>query len=155
MTLSTLHPGSSIVWSCSAVRRPCKLLRIPSFCITTDADPAAKLCVQVNTPHLNYQHRGDVLFAWPWYFYAASVHRVTLQRRMDASERHLFDVEHPDYDKWLQHILSRQPWSVPLLIGPHIPSNASDPASRAAILLLLFRPWIGPPSSVLRRDHAE
>ena len=87
---------------------------------------AGELHIHMSTPHLNYQHRGAVLAAWPWYFYTAGVRRVAIQQRMDASERHLFDAAHPNHDRWLQHILTRQAWSVPLLIGPSIPSKTSD-----------------------------
>ena len=130
---------------------------------SADADTAAGPRVQISVPQLNYQHRGPTLAAWPWYFYTAGVRGLPTRHRVDASERRrLLDMAHPDCDRWpqhvflsRQHVLSRQPWRSPLLVRPDIPSKASDASSRAAVSHLLFRPWIGPPYSVLRRSDAS
>ena len=114
---------------------------------TSSTDPIRVVACQ---PHDDYLHRGASLASWPWYFYAAGVRAVPLQHRLDPAEKHLFDAEHPKAERWAQQIITRQAWRVPLLQGPNIPAQDRDPAGRAMMLLLLFRPWLGGPGSVAR-----
>ena len=98
----------------------------------------------------NYHFRGPLLQAWPWYFYVAGIDRVCLPR----SEGYLFEDSHPQYSTHCQYLHRTTAWRVPILVGPPISSRAEDAETRAAILLLLFRPWHGTVESVLRDEQA-
>lgn len=95
---------------------------------------------------LDYAHRGPVFSSWPWYFYVAGVQRI--QTQTHATAAFLFMPGHPQRETHAQIVRTKTPWRVPLLVGPAIPSQHQDPERRAAILLLLFRPWTDSPRSI-------
>jgi hypothetical protein len=96
---------------------------------------------------LDYEHRGPKLQHWPLYFYVAGVSRLSRFKRTDSS--FLFNAEHPMHRIWKQQVLTKRAWRVPLLVGPTIPAESKDPAKRAALLLILFKPWVGGISGLL------
>ena len=102
------------------------------------------------TQAVDYQYRGAAFRDWPWYFYVAGVTRVRLSNTHRTSPLlHRFAPDHPLRDEWLQSLLANQAWKIPLLVGPPIPTEHHDPERRAAILLLLFRPWAAGPATAL------
>lgn len=102
------------------------------------------------TQAVDYQYRGAAFRDWPWYFYVAGVARVRLSNTHRTSPLlHRFAPDHPLRDEWLQSLLANQAWKIPLLVGPPIPTEHHDPERRAAILLLLFRPWAAGPATAL------
>lgn len=104
----------------------------------------------VPTQALDYQYRGEAFRDWPWYFYVAGVTRLRLSHTHGTSPLlHRFAPDHPLRDEWLQSLLATQAWKIPLLVGPAIPAEHHDRERRAAILLLLFRPWTAGPATAL------
>ena len=100
----------------------------------------------------DYQHRGAPLREWCWYFYVAGVERVPAQAR-NQPEVFEFAAAHPHSRQWAQRVICRSAWRVPQLVGPTFPAADSDPERRALMFLVLFRPWLGPPASVLRSSE--
>ena len=106
--------------------------------------------------HIDYEHRGTRLQAWPWYFYIASVSRVKIPAATtDVEDFYAFADTHPSPNGCCQRIRSQSAWTVPQLAGPSFPSASSDAERQALMLLLLFRPWIGPVGSILRISDAH
>eukprot|EP00435_Cladocopium_sp_Y103_P046459 s3073_g13.t1 len=106
---------------------------------STNAQPQRLL--PSNAQELDYTYRGEQLQTWPFYFYVAAVVRFN-GRTYDADVLACpFDPRHPDRRGQVQRILLQEPWAIPHLIGASIPPKAKDPARRALLLLLLFKPW--------------
>ena len=100
---------------------------------------------------LDYHFRGDLFRAWPWYFYVAGVARVSLPQR----SAYRFQAEHPQHHSHAQQLLCEVPWHVPILIGPSIPCRDRDAETRAAIFLVLFKPWPGSVDMLLQNPNAS
>ena len=100
---------------------------------------------------LDYRFRGDLFRAWPWYFYVAGVARVSLPQR----SAYRFQAEHPQHHSHAQQLLCEVPWHVPILIGPSIPCRDRDAETRAAIFLVLFKPWPGSVDMLLQNPNAS
>ena len=94
-----------------------------------------------NSQELDYAHRGEQLQQWPFYFYVAGVVRCNGRSYDSKTLVAPFDPKHPDRRGQLQRILLHEPWAIPHLIGSSFPPKDKDPARRALLLLLLFKPW--------------
>ena len=105
--------------------------------------------------HTDYEHRGAQLQAWCWYFYVASITRVAADKAAFDETVFIFAASHPNPSGWAQKLSCASAWKIPALVGPSFPSKGTDAERYAAMMLLLFRPWIGDVKSILRLSDAE
>ena len=91
----------------------------------------------------DYPFRGEDLQTWPLYFYAAGVARVASSKSALTTPGCIpFSPLHPNTHTIRQQVLTHQPWRIPHLMGPRIPSSNEDSERHALLLLLLFKPWM-------------
>ena len=106
-----------------------------------DSADASAITVTPMTQEMDYLHRGPSLSSWPLYFYVAAISRTTARRHGDGAVLAPFAPGHPHSNQAMQRVSVRDPWHVPQLLGPALPTTDSDPELRALMLLVLFKPW--------------